>query len=339
MKIVFTICSNNYLAQAKSLGDSIKKNNPEYQFYIGLTDRINDKIDYDKEIAYPIILSEEIGIPDFDDLWRKYTIIEFNTCVKPFFFQYFISLYPDLEYLFYLDPDTFLFNSLKHIEIEFGNDSNVLLTPHILTPIKLDGYKPNEHLFLNFGIYNLGFIGLKYPSISKTFIDWWKERTYHLGFNLTAEGLFVDQLWINLVPIFFQNVKVSKHLGINMAPWNLHERNLSKINEEFIINQTTPLIFFHFSKFKYLEPEIIGEDYNRYNYYERNDLTEINKIYKISLMKNGFEKLRRLDCEYMLLRKKYFDNLNNKRKNLFYYFKRIIEEIMPPFLSKKLVKL
>ena len=100
MKIAFTICSNNYLAQAKTLGDSISKANNDYSFYIGLTDQLNTELDYDKEIGYPVIPSENIGIPDFDDLWKKYSIIEFNTCVKPFYFQYLIRKYPNWTLFF-----------------------------------------------------------------------------------------------------------------------------------------------------------------------------------------------------------------------------------------------
>src|ERR1017187_7472506 len=39
--------------------------------------------------------------------------------------------------------------------------------------------------------------------------------------------MFVDQKWINLAPCFFENVKILKQPGCNMAFWNLHERHLS----------------------------------------------------------------------------------------------------------------
>src|SRR5688572_16958310 len=126
MKIIFTICSNNYLAQAKCLGDSIRRNNPEYKFFIGLSDRLSSDIDYENEIGHTIISCEEIGIPDFDSLWKKYSIIEFNTCVKPFYFNYFINRHPGLDFLYYFDPDTYVFNDLTAIEKEFGDEGNIL---------------------------------------------------------------------------------------------------------------------------------------------------------------------------------------------------------------------
>ena len=45
------------------------------------------------------------------------------------------------------------------IEKEF-KDNEILVVPHINTPIELDGKIPGENLFLKYGIYNLGFIGI-----------------------------------------------------------------------------------------------------------------------------------------------------------------------------------
>ncbi|HEX4374282.1 MAG TPA: hypothetical protein VHZ50_13355, partial [Puia sp.] len=82
----FTICSNNYLAQATVLGNSVKLHNPSYQFTIFLVDEKNEKIDYEK-IGHEIIPVHLIE-PDLDKLVLKYDIIELNTCIKPRIFEY-----------------------------------------------------------------------------------------------------------------------------------------------------------------------------------------------------------------------------------------------------------
>ncbi len=38
------------------------------------------------------------------------------------------------------------------------------------------------------------------------------------------KGLFVDQIWINFVPLFFKKVRIFLHHEYNVAYWNLHER-------------------------------------------------------------------------------------------------------------------
>ena len=59
-----------------------------------------------------------------------------------------------------------------------------------------------------FGIYNLGFIGVSHTMESMKFLQWWKTRTYELGFIDTYKGIFVDQLPVNHVPVFFESVQV-----------------------------------------------------------------------------------------------------------------------------------
>src|SRR6267154_3286584 len=132
-RIAFTLCSNNYLAQAKTLGDSLLKNNPDYLFFIGLVDKFNPEIDYTIFKPYQVIEIESIKIPDFNNLINKYNIVELNTAVKPFFFLYLLNRYPDCDQVIYFDPDILVTHRLTSIE-EALTSSNVLLTPHILSP-------------------------------------------------------------------------------------------------------------------------------------------------------------------------------------------------------------
>ena len=45
MIVVFTLCSGNYLAQAKTLALSVLEHNPKCHFVIGLVDRLPDGVD------------------------------------------------------------------------------------------------------------------------------------------------------------------------------------------------------------------------------------------------------------------------------------------------------
>src|ERR1035437_5948390 len=109
MIIVFTLCSNNYLAQAITLGNSLLKHNPDYTFKIGLVDKINSQIDYGI-IPFDIVAVENIGITVFDEMFKRYSITELNTAVKPFYFQHFFKIYNPGDIIIYLDPDILVFN-------------------------------------------------------------------------------------------------------------------------------------------------------------------------------------------------------------------------------------
>ena len=76
MKIAFTLCSNNYLAQAKTLGDSLIKYNPGYKFIIGLIDKLTSEINYTSDIGYEIIPLEDIGINETYLLENLVSLVE-----------------------------------------------------------------------------------------------------------------------------------------------------------------------------------------------------------------------------------------------------------------------
>ena len=297
MKSVFTICSNNYLAQAKTLGDSLLKNNPNYSFFIILCDKKNEKIDYSFFEPHEIIEVEKIAITSFDKMADQYSVVELNTSIKPFVFGYLFEKYPEIETVLYLDPDIVVFGSLEILEADF-NDSSVLLTPHIYTPINFDGKNPTESLFTNYGMYNLGFLGLKRGADSSELISWWKERLAVNCFEKIEEGIFVDQLPMNFAPLFFDNVKILKNMGLNMAPWNLHERKLSFKDNTFFVNEKKPLVFFHFSSYKPDSPDVIASFYDRYSFNDNKALKDLYDNYRNELLKNKFLLYKEITCFY-----------------------------------------
>lgn len=297
-KIALTICSINYLAQAKSLGDSLLKHNPEYTFLIGLVDRLDvSEIPSDRLPSYPLIELHTIGIEDLDEICAKYNITELNTAVKPFFLDFVYQTYPEADIVHYFDPDIIVFQPLT--EIEKGLEKNSLfLTPHILSP-QPDESTPQERDHLNTGLYNLGFLGTKRSATTTSFLAWWKDRLRDHCFIDLKNGMFVDQLWVNFAPIYYEDVLVSRHLGLNMAYWNLHEREITNDNEPYLVNDTFPLIFFHFSGYLPEHPTEISKYQNRYTFQEKSDVASIFDYYAQTLIANGHEYYKQFPCFYI----------------------------------------
>lgn len=206
MNIVFTLCSNNYLAQAKTLGDSLILHNPDYKFIIGLADRKCSAIDYRFFCPHTIIEVESIGIDNINDLIEKYNIVEFNTAVKPFYFEYIFSQYQEADSVTYIDPDIKLFYSLSHLE-ELYKTYDFVLTPHLLIP-QTSQIPPKEQLILNVGSYNLGFLGLKRSEQTANFIEYFKFRMRDKCYIDFCNGLFVDQIWANQIPSYYEKVYI-----------------------------------------------------------------------------------------------------------------------------------
>jgi hypothetical protein len=113
MTLAFTICSINYLAQARTLGDSLRQTNPDWQYVIGLVDKL-DQANLPASLLpdYPMLEIDEIEIEDFAGMCDRYDITELNTAVKPFYIDYFFKHYPDATEVIYFDPDIIVFQPL-----------------------------------------------------------------------------------------------------------------------------------------------------------------------------------------------------------------------------------
>ncbi len=312
-ELVFTICSANYLAQAITLGNSLQATNPDVEFRIYLVDRLEGREEVRNRVPFPLIEIEEVPVTDFKGMVLRYNVVELNTSVKPYIFDHILKTEPDIQKVVYLDPDIMVFQPLTHL-FETLNNFNMVLTPHILTPSDNNQYVPQESSFLATGIFNLGFIAIKRSEETLCFLNWWKEKLLHQGYARHDMHLFFDQKWINLVPVFFEGVFVEKNRGYNMAPWNLHERILSKKNETFIVNEVEPLIFFHFSSYKTTNPNQVSSC-TKYTFETRSDLKDVFQFYHSQLIKNDENNLKKYkyffdEYKINIMRKKALMNSN-----------------------------
>lgn len=327
MNIIFTICSNNYLAQAKILIDSASEFSPTSILVIGLVDERSSQIDYDIFLPAVIVPIAELEFKNKLDLYAKYNIVELNTCVKASYFKYLSHRFPQVKKIIYFDPDIKIFSSLEFMLLELDT-AEIILTPHILTAILPDEFEPQENIFLNYGLYNLGFLGLRtHTKNVNTFLDWWEERILHNGFANVAQGFFVDQLPVNFVPIFFKNVNILRAFGYNMAPWNLHERVIvEETDDNLLINDGSPLYFYHFSAYDYKKPDQLCKDYyTRFNFKKRPDLVKIYADYKKELFNNGVERYEKIPCA--ILKSAVVQPVLNSSDNM---LKRFAKQFVPP---------
>jgi len=294
----FTICSNNYLAQATVLGKSLLQHNPLAKFSIILIDRRSERINYEALQDFELIHIEEI-FPDAQRLALKYNIIEFNTAVKPLVFQHFIAKDEKDSIFIYFDPDICIYNKLDPI-IESLDTQQIVLTPHILSPIVEDGCYPDDNAVLKFGIYNLGFLGVRKGTETIRMLNWWKNHTFLKGYINLQKGQYTDQLPMGLAPVLFSDVDILKHPGLNMAPWNLHERFLDNGQEEFILTTGEKLVFYHFSDFRPGEPLLLSKNgwYDRFTLEQRRDLHRLYKEYSDDLLQSNYEVYSTVPCFY-----------------------------------------
>ena len=311
--VACTICSYNYLSFGINCCESLRIHNEWLDIFLLIVDKHDSKIELLNENIINYIYLEDLEIENdiLLEMKFKYNIIEMNTAVKPLFIMHLLSI--GYQNVLYLDPDTMCFNSLINIE-ELLSNYDAVVTPHRITTINSKVLE--DVAFLNNGLYNLGFFAIRNSENSKNLLSWWGEKLKTQAFLDYANGLATDQIWANFFPVYFSNIFILKHSGMNVAFWNIEERKITKIDDIYYVNNDK-LIFFHFSSFIISEKKISK---GRFDISDYPFLKELFDIYKNSVLSKKFEYYSSIKYGF-----NYYDN----GKLILPYFRRLYVELKP----------
>ncbi|MBU1820617.1 MAG: hypothetical protein KKG00_03770, partial [Bacteroidetes bacterium] len=215
MKLVFTICNRTQLSHAICLGESLREHAPGHLFVLGWVDTVQLPTlpDWIQVINIP-----ELGLTAWPSMQGRYFDFELLAACKPFFARHLLQQYPNCQELIYLSPSTCLFGSLDSI---VEPEAFVQLTPNRTRPIEPQTGLLDRNV-LNIGMYHSNSL-IIHPQDSQTtkFLNWWCDRTLdRAAFNL-CEGMCLDQLWLNYLPVYYENIHLIReegwHLGLHQA--------------------------------------------------------------------------------------------------------------------------
>jgi glycosyltransferase involved in cell wall biosynthesis len=295
--VVCTIVSNNYLAYARVLTRSFLERHPEGKVYVLVVDQPDPSLRYEDE-PFEVVMVESLGIPGFSHYSFRYSILELDTAVKPWFLLH-LHRTGGHDRLCYFDPDILVTGDLTEIYERLGT-ADVLLTPHVTAPVE-DTRIPSERDFLLSGIYNLGFLGISFNERTVPFLDWWHRRLYKECLHEVEHGLFVDQRWMDFAPAFLAHAELHRDPGCNVSYWNLMHRELARRGDTWWVDSregSAPLRFFHFSGYSLDRPELVSKYQNRFTLGDRPDLEPLFREYGERLVAAGHRELSRLPYRF-----------------------------------------
>ena len=290
---VCTVITKSYLPYARTLASSLAEHNPDVDLYVLLADNVDGYFDPALEPFKFIYLEDLSDTQTVEQMCFYYTPFELCCALRGFIHEYMFEQTNAQKWLF-LDSDIMVYNSLDIIFDQLEN-SSILLTPHRIVPLAID-HVDYEINFLKNGLYNAGFLGLQRTSISQKFISWFKDRLKSFAFNdffeqtILYRGLFVDQLWLNLVPLYFDEVSFCLEPGANLGHWNLFGKTLSKDKLGNINVDQKPVLFVHFSGWDINNTNKVSKYAPMYEQDSPSLWSEISKNYRDKLIVNGYEK-------------------------------------------------
>jgi len=233
--LIFTVCTAEHYPFAQVLADSLPK---EFTFKVAIVGEVAAG-------ALDVVRLRELPFEVIPEMQQRYDTPALVAAAKPFFARYFLQQ-NGIENVIYFDPTMLIFGDFDEI-LQKSTTYDIVLTPRLTRKFGASTYG-DEKMFLNTGMYDNGFFALRKSPNTFRFLEWWQQRLTDRAYLDLCNGMNHDQLWLNYVPILFENSCIYKNIGWNVGLQNLHERVLTFKDNIWVVNLTEPLVFFNFKE-------------------------------------------------------------------------------------------
>ena len=256
-----TIVTRSHLKYAAALGMSLRQYHPAVKLSVLLIDPVGDQ-EVSSNTSINLFSLDEIEIPKVEDMKIYFNAFELSNCLKPFFVAHLLR--KGFDKIVYLDADILVVNNFDTL-FEMLDEHAFVLSPHWLQPKLVHHSDVSVREIADLGIYNGGMWGLRNQDGGMAVLEWLMGVLPDLGFDDRHNGMFVDQKILPLAAqLFSSQFGCMKHPGYNIGYWNLHEREIKKIDNRYVVNGK-PVIFFHLSGFRAEEPQTFSR-YSSWNF-------------------------------------------------------------------------
>lgn len=241
MRTYCTIITPDYLPLAKVLHASIQKYDRGCSFHIFSTGEISAPLPGNMKL---VTENEIAADPVFHAIQRKYAHTNtdfYRWALKPVLLSHLSQ--KGFEKLVFLDPDIFFTGDPGFI-LQLLDTYSIILTPHWAD---IDIINNPDSLFsvLRGGLFNGGFMAVTPKALPA--LSWWAGMCHFKTEKNQELGVYVDQKYLDLFPVQFDDVHILRHQGCNLASWNIQSCKRELVNGELRINGKFDPVFIHFA--------------------------------------------------------------------------------------------
>jgi hypothetical protein len=163
---------------------------------------------------------------------------EYCQTAKPAALLHALRREPALGMLTLLDADLYFYSDPGVLLDELRPEDSILLVPHRHIP-------EWAHWSHKVGEYNTGFVTFRNDARARAALRWWRERCLEWCYDRFEPGRFTDQRYVHDWPTTRPGVRVLRHPGGGLAPWNMPGHQV-ELHDGKIWVDGLPLVFFHF---------------------------------------------------------------------------------------------
>lgn len=212
-----TIFEEKKLIQALTLYYSFRKyNNHSFFIFACLNERSVKLISLFKFKKTLIISTKNLDQKKIHTIKNNRPQKEFYWTLKSIFCNYAINKFNDLDFLIYVDADTFFFSSTEnYLDINYMYD--LILTPHDFS----EKFKEKNANLDALGRFNAGCLFFKNSKNSKLILNWWMKKCIDDCSVNYQKGILGDQKYFDDIYEKMKNVFICQNKGLNLGPWNV----------------------------------------------------------------------------------------------------------------------
>ena len=238
-RVYCTYFDSTYLPRGKVMLDSLRhvgETGPV--LVLALDDDSHDRLDDLNLLNVKVVSLEQIEatFPQLLIAKTNRSRIEYVFTLTPWISLYARSLWPDAEWVTYLDADLGFFSSCQPI-YDAMQGASVGIIPH--------RFHPKNAWRSIFGTYNVGWVSFRNDPEGSNCLQWWANSCVDWCFDRPEGGKFADQGYLDSFSRVAPSTALIQHPGANVAPWNLASHDLS-LDASSVLVDGERMIFFHF---------------------------------------------------------------------------------------------
>ncbi|CAN5918354.1 hypothetical protein BH11PSE3_BH11PSE3_24040 [soil metagenome] len=108
-----------------------------------------------------------------------------------------------------------------------------------------------------YGRFNVGWVSFRADATGQEAAQWWRSRCIEWCYGFVDGDRFADQKYLEHMAANFPKVVEIRHPGANLGPWNICRHTIApRADGGFTVDANVPLIFFHFSGLREVEPGV-----------------------------------------------------------------------------------
>ena len=260
MLIFCTLFDSYYLDKGIALYRSLERCSSEFKLYIFCFDDNSYEILTKMNFSHAVFVHHsEIENEELLKLKKERSKAEYCWTCTPVIIEYVLKHYKEPGCT-YIDSDLYFFADPKILFDEIAQaKANIVITEH-----RFKNSWNGRRLCKRSGKYCVEFNYFDQSENAWQALTWWKERCFEWCYHLYEPERMGDQKYLEKFPRLFHGVHELRHLGGGVAPWNLGQYKLDRIEKGQPIltdkksGMEFPVVFYHFQNIRYLSENTVN---------------------------------------------------------------------------------